>query len=78
MGSARSNRSAFSSRQKYCERNNSGRQMICAPLDGRFADALQRFRQVLVRVQRTGELCESYAKFVIFAGGHNHIVQRRL
>ena len=30
-GSARSNIAGFSSRQKYCERNNSGRQMICAP-----------------------------------------------
>ena len=28
----RSNNSAFSSRQKYCERNSSCKQMICAPL----------------------------------------------
>ena len=31
IDSARSNRSAFSSRQKYCERNNSCRQTTCAP-----------------------------------------------
>src|SRR5438046_5399308 len=46
MDSASANSSAFSSRQKYCDRNSSGRQITCAPLavaSRTFHSALARF-----------------------------------
>ena len=64
IASASANSSAFSSRQKYCERNSSCRQTICAPLGGRLANLPLRFLQVLVGVQSAAHLHQADTEFL--------------
>ena len=53
---------ASSSRQKYCERNSSCTQTICAPRAGGFADAPLGFGQILGGIERAGHLDQADAK----------------
>ena len=56
IGSARSNRAASSTWQKYWVRNSSGRQATCAPPLGRLAQHRAGPAQVVVRVVRASHL----------------------
>ena len=62
MGSARSNRSQFSSRQKYWERKSSWTQTICAPRPAASRMRALGLGEILVGVRRAGHLDQADAK----------------
>ena len=53
---------AVFSRQKYCERNSSWTQMICAPLRGGLADSPFGLGEILVGIERAGHLDQADAE----------------
>ena len=74
MGSARSKRSAFSSRQKYWDRKEFGQTDDLRSLACCFANAFESFIKILSGIERTGELSQSDAECAVLTVGHTSIV----
>ena len=72
IGSAKSNNSAFSSRQKYCDRNNSCKQMICAPLPAASPNAGFGLGHIFIRLRCAAHLHQADAKLFVHSNSIVH------
>jgi len=71
MVSARSNVSIFSVWQKYCERNNSWTQTICAPRAAASLMSVSDFARFLVEAGGAGHLDKAHVELLVL---HDSIV----